>query len=306
MLNLDESHRFAAIEMGASAPGEIHAYCQWARPGVALVNNVAPAHLVGFGTLEGVARAKGEIYQSLDADGLAIINLDEPFSSLWLELVNDRPRLTYGSAASADVRGSDVRLEGDGCCSFLLHIHGSAVRVTLPIPGRHNVANALAAAAIARAVGLELEDIAAGLAGVPSVSGRMKMGRGLNGARLIDDSYNANPGSVRAAIDTLVSFAGRRVLVLGDMAELGATAAQLHREVGQYAREQGVDELWTVGQFSEEAATAFGASARHCASRDDLAAKLGSVLNTEVTVLVKGSRSAGMEAVVAALKGEVS
>lgn len=304
LLRLDDSHRYAVIEMGASGTGEIASYCHWARPDVALVNNVAAAHLQGFGSLEGTARAKGEIYQGLQDDGRAVVNLDEPFAAGWLAQLGGRARLTYGiNGGGADVRATDIDMAQDGCCRFLLHIRGERVPVALSIPGRHNVANALAAACCAHAVGVALPDIAAGLAAAMTVGGRLRVCQGVGGARLIDDSYNANPGSVRAAIDTLARFEGRRVLVLGDMAELGDNERQLHHEVGSYAREQGIDELWTVGVLSEHAASGFGGG-RHFGDRSGLAAALRPLLEPGLTVLVKGSRSAGMEAVVAALTEE--
>lgn len=309
LLRLDASHRYAVIEMGASDVGEIASYCQWARPDVALVNNVAPAHLKGFGSLKGIAQAKGEIYQALQPDGLAVINLDEPFADSWLNQFGQRPDagynvLSYGiNHCEADVRATDIGVTSDGCYRFRLHIDGEQVPVALSIPGRHNVMNALAAACCAHAVGVALADIAAGLATASAIKGRMQVRRGAGGSRLIDDSYNANPGSLRAAIDTLVGFAGRRILVLGDMGELGTAEQQLHHEVGRYACEQGVDELWSVGPLSKHAASGFGGG-HHFDDRSELAATLRPLLEPGVTVLVKGSRSAGMEAVVTALTEE--
>ncbi len=305
LLGLAPEHRYAVIEMGASAAGEIASYCRWARPDVALVNNIGAAHLAGFGSLEGTARAKGEIYRGLGEGGVAVVNLDEPFAGGWLDALGETVRISYGVAAErADVRARDIRMDEDGCCHFVLDLKGETVAVSLPLPGRHNVHNALAAAACALAVGAPMARIGEGLAQVSTVGGRMRVCTGAGGARLIDDSYNANPGSVRAAIDTLARFDGRRVLVLGDMGELGASEAELHREVGEYARQQGIDELWAVGRLSAYACVGFAGAARHFEDRNSLAVALRPLLEPTVTVLVKGSRSAGMEAVVAALTEE--
>lgn len=301
LLRLSAEDRYAVVEMGASAAGEIASYCHWAEPDIALVNNVAPAHLQGFGSLDGVAHAKGEIYQGLSARGIAIVNRDEPFADDWLQSLEGRTVLSYGLGNDmVDVRALAVESLADGCCRFRLWVRGESAEVTLTIPGRHNVMNALAAACCAYAAGAELADIAAGLSSAVTVGGRMRVLGGLRGARVVDDSYNANPGSVRAAIDTLAQFAGRRVLVLGDMGELGDSAARLHAELGSYARERGIDELWTVGPLSAAAAATFG-SDRHFDDRTALADSLAPLLDREMTVLIKGSRSAGMEAVVAAL-----
>ena len=306
LLRLSPEHRYAVVEMGASGPGEIASYCRWARPDVALINNIAPAHLQGFGSVDGVARAKSEIYQGLGPEGVAIVNRDEQYADQWLDRLAGRTVLTYGlDSDAATVTAREIESLPDGCCRFSLVIGGDSVVVSLTIPGRHNVANALAAACCAHAVGATLADIAAGLSRAVTVSGRMRVVAGLHGSRLLDDSYNANPGSVRAAIETLAHFPGRRVLVLGDMGELGDSAQQLHAGIGVYARERGIDELWTVGALSAAAATAF-ASERRFADRAGLADALAPLLDSETTVLIKGSRSAGMEAVVAALTEETS
>lgn len=304
LLRLNPEHRYAVVEMGASGHGEIASYSRWAKPDIALVNNVAPAHLQGFGSLDGVARAKGEIYESLGANGIAIINRDEPYADQWLQHVAGCAVLTYGlDSDTVDVTAREVEARSDGCCRFQLTIKGTSAPVSLTIPGRHNVRNALAAACCAHAAGVTLADIAAGLSDAVTVPGRMRVLIGRHGARLVDDSYNANPGSVRAAIETLAQFSGRRVLVLGDMGELGDSAPQLHAALGVYARERGIDELWTVGALSAAAAAAF-ASDRHFDDRAELAGTLAPLLDDETTVLIKGSRSAGMEAVVAALTEE--
>jgi len=305
LLAAEPEQRHAVLEMGASAGGEIAYLAGIARPTIAVVTNVLPAHVQGFGSLAGVARGKGELYQALGPRGTAVFNLD--LEGRWLELWRaSLPCLETLSFAlanpAADVTAADLRLDQGGCASFVLRAPAGEVPVSLQLPGRHNVANALAAAACALAAGAGLEAVAAGLRAVLPAPGRMQVRAGRGGARLIDDSYNANPGSVKAAIEVLADRPGRRVLVLGDMAELGADAAALHREVGAYAAARGVDRLYACGPLSRLAAAAFGAGAAEFATRAELAAALGAELDGATTVLVKGSRAAGMEEVVRLLE----
>ena len=305
LLAAEPEQRYAVLEMGASAGGDIAYLGGIARPTVAVVTNVLPAHVQGFGSLAGVARGKGEIYQALAPRGTAVFNLD--IEARWLEQWRaSLPCLETISFAladpAADLGAADLRLDAEGCASFVLRAPGGEVPVSLRVPGRHNVANALAAAACALAAGANLEAVAAGLRAVLPAPGRLQARPGRGGARLIDDSYNANPGSVRAAIEVLAEHPGRRVLVLGDMGELGADAAALHREVGAYAAARGVDRLYACGPLSRLAAEAFGVGAAVFASREELAQALAAELDGDTTVLVKGSRSAGMEAVVRVLE----
>ncbi len=305
LLRLEAQHRYAVIEMGASAAGEIAYACGIARPTVALVNNVMPAHVEGFGSLAGVARAKGEIYRGLSAEGTAVLNLDEPWVSEWQATLPCVNTLTFSVASDeADLRVAEVTFDSKGCAAFTLLTASGSVPVKLRISGRHNLANALAASACALAAGASLENISAGLQQVMPVHGRMEFKSGSSGARIIDDSYNANPGSVCAAIDTLAEFAGERLLVLGDMAELGAGAAQMHRDVGAYAREKGIDRLLAVGPWSLHTVAGFGANGTHFSDKAALIKTLVAALGTDATVLIKGSRSAGMEEVVQAITAE--
>ena len=301
LLSGEPDQRFAVLELGASAVGEIAYLAGIAKPTVAVVTNVLPAHVQGFGSLAGVARGKGEIYGALGPRGSAVFNLD--LEARWLaQWRANLPCLqTLGFSLdnpAADVTAQDVSFDGDGRASFRLRTPQGEVPVSLQIPGPHNVANALAAATCALAAGAGLEAIAAGLRAVLPAPGRMQIKRGLRDARLIDDSYNANPGSVRAAIDTLAGYAGRRLLVLGDMAELGPDAAGLHREVGAYAASRGLDGLYTCGPLSQLAAETFGACAAAFADKAALGQALVEVLGSDTTVLVKGSRAAGMEDIV--------
>lgn len=302
LLKLQAEHRFAVIEMGASAIGEIEYLCSIARPTIALVTNVMPAHVEGFGSLAGVAQAKGEIYRGLDDRGTAILNLDEPWYKQWLNSARGIHTRSFSlSNSAADFYVSKVQFDTGACASFILHSPLGEIEIQLGIPGEHNISNALAAAACAVAAGADLVSIAAGLGAMVAAPGRMQMKAGVGEARIIDDTYNANPGAMKAAIDALLAMPGRRYLVLGDMAELGPKAKAMHREVGEYALNAGVDALYTTGVLSAEAAAAFGEGAQHFDSKAALAKSLREHLTAEAVVLVKGSRSAAMEAVVAQL-----
>lgn len=299
---LDDHHDFAVVEMGANHAGEIAALCRLAAPKVGLITQCAPAHLEGFGSIEGVARAKGEIYQGLDGDGFAVINGDDAYAGFWRGLAAGRSQIHFGLDQPADVTAT---WQGHGTGSTLrVATPVGVVGVELPLPGRHNVMNALAVTAVAVVLGLPLETVAAGLATVDPVAGRLRPRPGRRGARLVDDAYNANPGSVRAAVDYLKGLDGERWLVLGDMAELGDTAWEMHAEVGRYARAAGIERLFACGTLSAAAATAFGAGAEHYPDRDRLIPVLEDALHRDVVVLIKGSRAAGMEAVVMALSPE--
>lgn len=303
LLNVRPEHRYAVIEMGANHAGEIAALAGWAKPDVGLVNNAGDAHLEGFGSRDGVAAAKGEMFTALGAEGVAVINADDLYNPLWRELAGQRKAVTFGRAASADVRAAD---EHNALAEqrFTLTMGGQGADVRLPLPGRHSVMNALAAAAVAHALGLDVATIAAGLARVSPVSGRLQAHTLPGGVSLINDAYNANPASLLAAIDVLAASAPPRHLVLGDMAEIGAGAARAHSDAGEAARARGIEWLWGCGPLSRHAVEAFGDGARHFDEPLALAGELASVLGDHGTVLVKGSRSAGMERVVHQLKGE--
>lgn len=299
LLSLQKEHRFAVIEMGASAKGEIAYLADIARPDISLVNNVMPAHIEGFGSLEAIADTKSDIYQCLPADGIAVINRDEKWVRQWLQKVSCDSVLYFSLLdPQADFFAANVEDLAGEASHFLLRTPRGEVDISLPLPGRHNVANSLAAAACAMAAGAGLQHIAAGLSQLQGVRGRIQARAGRGDAKVLDDTYNANPGSVKAAIDVLAARSGKRVLVLGDMAELGIGAAQLHREVGAYARERGIDELWVTGKFASSIGQGFGAGARVCDDKHQLAEKLAKTLDSATTVLVKGSRSASMEEVV--------
>ncbi len=300
LLNLRPEHEIAVLEMGANHAGEIARMAEWARPDVGVVTQAGDAHLEGFGSRDGVARAKGEMFEALDGQGVAVVNVDDPYRALWQTLAAPARVIGFGRSADADVRATDEEnqpLEQ----RFALHLAGGSRRVVLPLPGRHSVMNALAAAAAAQALGLPEDDIQAGLEQAMEVSGRLQLRRLVGGGRLIDDSYNANPGSLRAAIEVLAACPPPRHFVLGDMAELGAAAEAAHRQAGCDIAAAGIEHLWSCGPLSALAAQAFGSSAHHFAEREALCASLRQALGADSTVLVKGSRSAGMDRVVEAL-----
>ena len=299
---LGEEHRFAVVEMGANHKGEIAYLTRMARPTVAVITQCAPAHLEGFGSIEGVARAKAEIFEGLPAGGTAVINADDHYADLWRGTGTGLRRLSFGMDRPADVTVRDLRPDfGFEQARFTLVTPRGAVDVMLPLPGRHNIMNALAAAACAEAVGVSLEEIRSGLESMRPVKGRLQSKPGFRRSRILDDSYNANPASLRAALDVLREYPGRRWLVLGDMGELGLDAADMHHDAGEAARECGVEQLFAFGDLSRKAAEGFGAGARHFASLEDLVRAVRAELAPEVTVLVKGSRAMAMERIVDAL-----
>ncbi len=305
LLRLRDGYRSAVIEMGANHAGEVAELMSLARPDIGLITNAGAEHLEGFGDLDGVARAEGEVVAGLGAEGVAIINADDPYAPLWRSMTRARV-LTFGFAPGADVRASEVRLDAGAegfVTRFTLLGFGGSVPVSLALAGRHNVYNALAAAAAAQAAGATLAQVAAGLATMRAVEGRLQFKPAVKGAWLIDDSYNANPSSARAALLVLAELPGRRWLVLGDMAELGAYAEASHRELGTLARECGVERLYSFGPLAALAAESFGAGAERHEDIDTLVRSVGGALHAEVRLLVKGSRVNRLERAVAALTG---
>ncbi|ADJ27193.1 UDP-N-acetylmuramoyl-tripeptide--D-alanyl-D-alanine ligase [Nitrosococcus watsonii] len=300
LLELDTSHSFAVIEMGANRPGEIEYLSRLTRPQVALITNAGPAHLDGFGDLKGVARAKGEIFQGMGSEGVAILNADDPHFSYWRDLAGGLPVMGFGLSRSAEVTARHIVASTKGS-RFTLITPAGKVKIQLPLPGRHNVFNALAASAAAIALGVDRQHLSASLAALPSIPGRLQIRRGIGGMRLLDDTYNANPASLQAALELLAKFPGERALVLGDFAELGEEAAPLHQAMGKQARAAGVNRLYTLGRLGAFAAKAFGRGASHFLERQPLLAALQEELHPDITVLVKGSRCMYMEQIVAAL-----
>jgi UDP-N-acetylmuramoyl-tripeptide--D-alanyl-D-alanine ligase len=299
LLRLAAGHRAAVIEMGMNRPGEIAYLTGLARPTVALVNNAQRAHLAGLGTLTDVARAKGEIFAGLADDGVAVINADDPHADLWRELAGGRPIVGFGLDKPADVTAT-ARSRGFASVMVVTAPQG-VVEFELPVPGRHNVRNALAAAAAALACGVSLGTVAEALSGYAGIAGRLQRRPGRRGALVIDDTYNANPDSMRAAIDVLAATPGRRIFVMGDMGEVGAAAGQYHDEIGGYAKSHGIERFFALGELSVAAVANFGGGGEHFRKAEDLAAALKAELGSDVTVLVKGSRFMRMERVVEAI-----
>jgi UDP-N-acetylmuramoyl-tripeptide--D-alanyl-D-alanine ligase len=308
LMRLTPAHRFAVIEMGANRAGEVAALVALARPSIGLITNAGAEHLEGFGSLEGVARAEGEMVAGLTPAATAVINADDEFVSLWRGSTPARV-VTFGVRQRADFTASEVRASV-GAQGFRTHFRLSAPQgsaaIELSLGGTHNVANALAAAAAAAAAGATLEHIAAGLAAVRAVPGRLQFKQSASGAWLIDDSYNANPSSMRAAIEVLATLSGRKWLVLGDMGELGAFASDAHTDIGEFARAQGIERLYATGPLMQRAVESFGAGARWYGAAAELIAAVDEALRgagPEVRLLVKGSRSNRLERVVEALTG---
>ena len=292
LFKLGAEHACLILEMGMNHPGELSYLSALARPTVALVNNAQAAHLEGLGSVEAVAHAKGEIYEGLAADGVGIVNAEDQYAALWAGLVAPRRCVTFGRE-QGDVRA--VLLPDGSVC---LHTPQGDISVDLAVPGAHNLSNAAAAAAGCLALGIEPDAVRRGLNAFHGVKGRLQKKRGYFGASIIDDTYNANPGSVRAAIEVLRREAGQRLLVLGDIGELGEDSLQLHRELGEAAREAGIDGFFTLGEHTRAAHAAFGEGAHHFDNVEDLVAALVARLGKDVTVLVKGSRFMKMERVV--------
>ena len=305
LLRLRRRHRAAVIEMGASAPDEIGKLARLVGPNIGIVTNAAPAHLEGFGSVEAVARTKGQLLAQLPQDGCAVINLDDAFAGLWREIAGQRRIITFGESDDADVTFSGftqhVR-DGGARIVFDVHAGEQTQRFDVPVAGRHNARNALAATAACLALGLDLATCAQGLSQVDMAAGRLQVLSTPRGAKVIDDSYNANPASVRAAIQFLAEQAEPGWLVLGDMGELGDDARELHAQVGKRARECGIRRLYAVGELSRAAATAFGAGGRWFESVDALIEALVDDAHGEINVLVKASRSMRLERVVHALR----
>jgi UDP-N-acetylmuramoyl-tripeptide--D-alanyl-D-alanine ligase len=301
LMRLDATHEALVIELGANHAGEIANLGGIVRPTISVITNAGPAHLEGFGSLEGVARAKGELIDSLPADGVAILNADDRFFPEWRRRAGARRVVSFGFGAAADVRlTGEPAVSGAGSDFTIAMPDGRRIDVRLPLLGRANVGNALAAAAAASAAGASDDDIRRGLARARAVKGRLHPLPGRRGATLIDDSYNANPSAARAALDFLSGCGGERIFVLGNMLELGAEAASLHKAVGEYARGR-CDRMITVGDLAAEAARAFGKNALPFATLEAAAPGLLERLGPTVTVLVKASRSMGLDRLVALL-----
>lgn len=303
LLNLNTQHRYAVIEMGANHIGEIAYLTQLTQPNVALITNIGPAHLQGFGSMAGVAQAKAEIFSGLIKTGVAIINADDKFTESLQKACAGFRCVFFGLIQPADFSATDIQLDKQGKATFLLHApSGKKTRIRLNLPGAHHVMNALAAAAATSQVGIELAQIKSGLEQAEAVPGRVIVHKTKRGTTIIDDSYNANPSSVAVALKLLAHSIGRRIFVMGDMGELGAAAVDYHRQIGDLAKALTIDDVYTCGDLSQETAKAFGPKGKHYTNHQALILALKPCLQDNVTILIKGSRSAQMEKVVAALK----
>ena len=298
-LALNASHRYAVIEMGMNHLGEISYLSSLARPTVALINNAGTAHIGELGSVEAIAHAKGEILEGLDKSGVAILNKDDAFAAYWRQQLHGQRVVDFGLEHAATV---SARYELGMLASLVTFRTPEAEFVaTLGVPGLHNVRNALAAVACAYALQVPSPAIVAGVGGYAGVKGRLQRKRHSSGAVVIDDTYNANPDSMRAAIAVLAGLPGRTFFVMGDMGELGENARAMHASIGEYAKRSGVDALLALGEMSAAAVHSFGEGARHFAGVDELVGALTGQLENGCTVLVKGSRFMRMERVVEAI-----
>jgi UDP-N-acetylmuramoyl-tripeptide--D-alanyl-D-alanine ligase len=318
LLQLNAQNRYAVIEMGMNHPGEIDYLTRIAEPDIALITNASGAHLAGLGSVEAVARAKGEIFAGLKPHGAAVINADDAHAPLWRSLAGVHQLLEFGLDVNADVSGTwhpytghpNTEQPGGYGLQLDVTVPQGMFAVDLQVPGVHNARNALAATAAASVLNVSLEKIAAGLEKFSGVAGRMQRKSARCGATLIDDTYNANPASMRAAISVLAQSGGgkpggKRVLVLGDMGELGDNAADFHAEIGSEARSAGIEKLYALGTLSSNAVREFGSGARHFERIEDLQKALEKELDANTIVLVKGSRFMKMERVVEYLVGAI-
>ena len=295
LLNLDAAHRAAIIEMGMNHPGEIAYLARIARPTVALVTNAQRAHLEGMGTIDMIASEKGSVFVALDAQGVAVFNSDDQWADLWRTQCGGKRIMNYAFDGQAAVTG---RYVGHGLENRLeISVGAERAEVSLALPGAHNARNALGAATAALAAGIPLKAVCTGLTAFKGVKGRLQRRSSVLGAVVLDDTYNANPDSVRAGIDVLAATVGKKILVLGDMGEIGDMTGQFHDEIGGYAKSQGIDRLLAFGEHSALAAHNFGAGGQHFKKIESLIEALNSEMTPEATVLIKGSRFMRMERV---------
>ncbi|MBT8506653.1 UDP-N-acetylmuramoyl-tripeptide--D-alanyl-D-alanine ligase [Coxiella-like endosymbiont of Rhipicephalus sanguineus] len=301
LMRLRAEHDYAVVELGANHLAEIAQLAQIAKSNIAIITNAGPAHLEGFGSIEGVAKAKSEIYQRLSPNGIAIVNNDDPFRDFWREIIGVRRTITFACNNRADVAAKNISVNPKGQSRFRLILPNGEVDVQLSLLGKHNVMNALAAAAAAYAEQLPIMTIKAGLEAASAVSGRLASLKGYRGATIIDDSYNANPLSVSAAIDVLATCGSRSILVLGDMRELGEGGDQLHRKMGEQALQSGIHELFCYGSLTRHTVEAFGKNAYHFDDQEKLLRALKNNLDENTVVLLKGSLYMNMGKIVKGL-----
>lgn len=298
LLKLRETHRYAVVEMGMNHRGEIRYLTHIAKPSVVVINNAGNAHLGELGSYQAIAEAKGEIIEGLSADGTAILNVDDQFFTLWKKLAQGKKMVSFGLQKNADVQASYQLNPANS--EVAIRTGKGEVSVNLAVPGLHNAMNALAATATALALDVPLSNVKSGLENFHPAKGRLQVFAGIQGTQVIDDTYNANPMSMKAAIDVLKGCVGQRILVLGDMGELGGDAPAMHREVGEYAKNAGIEMLYSLGDLSAEISKAYGGG-KHYTALENLLEDLKKNLQANTTVLVKGSRFMAMERVVKAI-----
>ncbi len=296
LLALEADHKFAVIEMGASGLGEIAYTGALVEPDISILTNASNAHIEGFGSLQGVVQTKGEIIDAAKANGVVVLNADDIHVDEWKRRAGPKKTVTFSiKNSNAEYYASNLSSANKGMATFALKTPAGSAAVRLSLPGNHNIANAVAAAAATMEAGATLEQVVSGLSDVVPVKGRMCLRSGFGNSHLIDDSYNASPSSFRAAIDVLADYPGNRVLVMGDMAELGGETEAAHREVGVYAAKKGIDYFLALGRHSALAAEAFGRGGEKFNNKQALLEKCKLMMNSPITMLIKGSRSAGME-----------
>lgn len=300
LLELTPEHEYAVLEMGARNSGDIKYLMELVNPSIAVINNVAPVHIETFGDLDGIAAAKGEIYEYLQPHGTAIVNVDDVYAPFWLSKLKTQNIITFGLERAADITCAYI-VEEHHRIKFELVTDIGTIEVILPLLGLHNVKNALAAAAVARALDISLQEIKQGLEKFKPVTRRMEIKTGLNGAKIIDDSYNANPVAMKHAIDVLVKQAGKKIMVIGDMLELGEQAIEKHKLLGRQAKEAGVEVLLGYGDLTKLSIDEFGANAKFYTDKARLISDLSTMLNSGVVVLVKGSNGMRLNEVVNAV-----
>ncbi|MGZ5008104.1 MAG: UDP-N-acetylmuramoyl-tripeptide--D-alanyl-D-alanine ligase [Methylobacter sp.] len=304
LLRLNEQHRYAVIEMGANHPGEIEYTSQYAQADVVIITNVGPAHIEGFGSVDGVAKAKGEIIRTLKQDGVAVLNRDDVYFDYWQSIAGTRKVVSFGMDAGADVTAHSVKTEvvdNAFATTFELVTVEGALPVKLKLAGRHNVVNALAATAASLMLGIELRQIKQGLESVKPVTGRLQPLVSQLGNIVIDDTYNANSASLKAGLDVLANCDGKHWLVLGAFGELGPESPAIHEEMGELIKSSGVARLLAIGSDARNTVKAFGKGAAFFDTQHDLIEVLKHELNGDEVILIKGSRAQRMENIAAAL-----
>jgi len=298
LLNLDSSHHYAVIEMGARSEGDIKYLTGIVKPDLAILLNAGLSHVDVFGSYENIVKAKGEIFESLSDDGIAVVNVDDPASDKWLSSISAQTIFSFSlSQNCADIFASEIKCDIESS-SFNLNYKGKTQKISLPVPGEHNVHNSLAAASAAVCLGFELAVISEGLASLESSKGRLNTINLRNGITLVDDSYNANPASMRASLDVLNLRSGAKIAVLGEMGELGQRSKSLHVELAEYAVKTQINQFYLIGPFADAMQKIIGSRASCHSEKQEISTLISSELIGDETILVKGSRSTGMDDVV--------